>query len=174
MTSTITTAEAATQAHVTINTVRAWARRGIIAATKQAGRWIIDSASLAHRITIGKMKRRTRKPAPAWTTETMVAIGGNRWQRAGHDRVYFNNWAELAGIEVSRYNTGNISSAAYQDEGISNSQAYKLLECIDKVWFDAEDGKLHCRYGYGESRVASPKELWAAVVAGIRTALAAL
>ncbi|KPC86952.1 hypothetical protein ADL27_44770, partial [Streptomyces sp. NRRL F-6602] len=104
MTSTITTAQAATEAHVTIDTIRSWARHGIIAATKQAGRWIIDTASLAHRITIGKMKRPAKK-TPTWTTENMVAIGGNRWQKAGHDRVYFNNWADLAGLEVHRYRT---------------------------------------------------------------------
>jgi hypothetical protein len=173
MTSTITTTEAATQAGVTINTIRTWARHGIIAATKQAGRWIIDTASLARRITIGKMKRPAKK-TPTWTTENMVAIGGNRWQKAGHDRVYFNNWADLAGLEVHRYRTGNISAAAYQGRGISNSQAYKLLDSIDKVWFDAEDGKLHCRTGWSESRVASVDELWNAITAGVRTAINAL
>lgn len=55
------TAAAALQANVTIATIRSWARRGVIAATKTAGRWIIDAASLTHRITIGN--RRTRKQA---------------------------------------------------------------------------------------------------------------
>jgi len=73
---TITTTAAATQAGVTIATVRTWARHGIIAATKQAGRWVIDTASLAHRIAIGA--RRARKqtamtqptpPAPMSRTE---------------------------------------------------------------------------------------------------------
>lgn len=167
------TTAAAVEAHVTVATIRAWCRRGVVAATKQAGRWIIDTTSLAHRITIGALKRPAKK-AIAWTVETMTAIGGNRWQRNGMDRVYFNNWAELAGIETSHYNTGNISGATYKGEGISNSQAYKLLGCIDKVWFDAADGKLHVRYGYGESRVASREQLWGAVVAGVRAELATL
>ena len=50
------TTAAATQAGVTIATIRTWCRRGVIAATKTAGRWIIDAASLAHRITIGQYK----------------------------------------------------------------------------------------------------------------------
>ncbi|MET9051206.1 helix-turn-helix domain-containing protein [Streptomyces bacillaris] len=166
------TTTAAKTAKVTVATIRDWARRGIIAATKVAGRWIIDTASLARRIAIGAMKRPARPVV--YSIETMVAIGGNRWQRNGMDRVYINDWAAFAGIETTRYNTGNISSASYQGEGVSNSQAYKLLGSIDKVWFDAADGKLHGRYGYDESRVASRDEVWSAVVAGIRTAIAAL
>ncbi|GHG33228.1 hypothetical protein GCM10018777_56700 [Streptomyces albogriseolus] len=163
---------AATEAGVSIDTVRTWCRIGAVAAVKQAGRWIIDAASLAARIAIGKMKRPAKKVV--YSIETMTAIGGNRWTKAGHDRVYLNNWDEFAGLEVTRYNTGNISTASYQDQGISNSQAYKILGCIDKVWFDAADGKLHCRYGWGESRVASREEVWDAVVAGVRAAIAAL
>lgn len=47
------TTTAAQTANVTISTIRTWARNGVIAATKVAGRWIIDAASLARRITIG-------------------------------------------------------------------------------------------------------------------------
>lgn len=166
------TTTAAETAKVTVATIRNWARRGIIAATKVAGRWVIDTTSLARRIEIGTMKRPARKVV--YSVETMVAIGGNRWQRNGKDRVYINDWAAFAGIETTRYNTGNISSASYQGEGVSNSQAGKLLGSIDKVWFDAADGTLHGRFGYGESRVASREEVWAAVVSGIRTAIAAL
>lgn len=51
------TTAAALQAHVTVATIRTWCRRGVIAATKAAGRWVIDTASLAHRIAIGAMRR---------------------------------------------------------------------------------------------------------------------
>jgi len=166
------TSTAAAEARVTVATIRTWCRIGAVAATKQAGRWIIDTASLAARIAIGAMKRPARKVI--YSIETMTAIGGNRWQKNGMDRVYLNNWAEFAGIETTRYNTGNISSASYQGEGISNSQAYKLLGSIDKVWFDAADGKLHGRFGYGESRVATRDDVWVAVVAGVRAAISAL
>ena len=168
------TSAAATEAHVTVATIRTWCRIGAVAAVKQAGRWVIDTASLAARIAIGKMKT-CKAPRPViYSTETMTAIGGSRWQKNGMDRVYINNWAQFAGIETSHYGTGNISSASYQGESISNSQAYKLLNSIDKIWFDAADGKLHGRFGYSESRVATREELWAAAIAGIRTAIAAL
>ncbi|WP_371793056.1 helix-turn-helix domain-containing protein [Streptomyces sp. NBC_01471] len=166
------TTAAADTAKVTVATIRDWARRGVIEATKTAGRWVIGSASLARRIAIGAMKRPARRVI--YSIETMLAIGGNRWQRNGMDRVYINDWAAFAGIETTRYNTGSISSASYQGQGISNSQAGQLLGSIDKVWFDAATGKLHGRYGYSESRVATRDEVWAAVIAGIRTAIAAL
>lgn len=57
------TTTAATQANVTIATIRTWCRRGVIAAVKQAGRWTIDPASLNHRIEIGKMKAARTTPA---------------------------------------------------------------------------------------------------------------
>jgi hypothetical protein len=171
--STLNVTAAATEAHVTAETVRAWCRRGVVAATKIAGRWVISAASLAHRIAIAAMKA-PRKVA-AWTVETMTAIGGRLWEKNGMRRVYLNDWQTFAGLELTHYGTGNISSATYQGAGISNSQAYKLAGAIEKVWFDTEDGKLHCRLGSGQSsRVATHTEVWEAVVAGVRTALAAL
>lgn len=50
------TTTAAETAKVTVATIRGWARRGVIAATKVAGRWVIDTTSLARRIEIGAMK----------------------------------------------------------------------------------------------------------------------
>ena len=56
------TTAAATQANVTVATIRTWCRNGVVTATKQAGRWIIDQASLAARIAIGAMRTRKAKP----------------------------------------------------------------------------------------------------------------
>lgn len=165
------TTTAATQASVTVATIRTWCRIGAVAAAKVAGRWVIEAASLTRRIALGIKK--AAKPI-VFSIETMTTIGGSRWTKAGKDRVYLNDWAAFAGLEIFHYNTGNISSAAYRGEPISNSQAYKLAGAIDKVWFDAETGKLHCRYGYGESRFATREELWTAVVTGVRAAIAAL
>lgn len=47
---TLTTADAAELAHVTTATVRAWCRMGAVRATKKAGRWNIDRASLLRRL----------------------------------------------------------------------------------------------------------------------------
>jgi hypothetical protein len=165
------TTTAATEARVTVATIRTWARRGAIAATKQAGRWVIDAASLARRIAIGARKARK---AIAFTVETLTAVGGSRWQKNGMDRIYFNNHAQLAGLELHRYKTGNISAAYWQGELVSNSQGGKLATTIDKLWFDLADGKFHARFGWGRSREASPDEVFDAAIAGIRTAIAAL
>jgi len=171
MTTTYSAAAAAQLADVTVATVRAWARMGAVRAVKVARRWVIDATSLARRISLGI--RRARK-AVVYSTETMVAIGGNRWQRGEMDRVYFNNIHELAGLELSHYGTGNISSASWQGEAVSNSQGYKLAGSVEKVWFDAATGKIHGRFGYSESRVASRQEVFDAAVAGIRARIAAL
>ena len=56
---TYTTTAAAQLANVTTETIRAWARMGAIRATKAAGRWVIEAASLTKRIAMGI--RRTRK-----------------------------------------------------------------------------------------------------------------
>jgi len=165
------TATAAEQAKVSIATIRRWCRIGAVAATKRAGRWVIDAASLAYRISLG-VRRTTRKIV--YTVENMIAIGGSEWERHGKHRVYLNNWADLLGLEVGRYKSGNIRWATYKGKSISNSQAYKILGSIDKVWFDAADGQLYCRFGWSESRVADHDQVWADVIAGVRAAIANL
>src|SRR5690625_4620643 len=172
MTTTYTTTAAAQLAGVTTDTIRVWARMGAVKATKIARRWAIEAASLAKRIAMGI--RRTTKKAIVYTTENMIAISGSRCRKAGHDREYFNNWHDLAGLELSHYGTGNISSASYQGEGIPNSQGYKLLGSIDKLYFDANTGNIHCRYGPSESRVATQREVFESAVEGIRARIAAL
>lgn len=42
----LTTAEAAEEAGVSASTVRRWCRTGLVYATKQAGRWMVDADSL--------------------------------------------------------------------------------------------------------------------------------
>jgi hypothetical protein len=48
------TMDAAQKARVTASTIRTWCRRGVIAAAKVAGRWVIEATSLARRIEIGR------------------------------------------------------------------------------------------------------------------------
>ncbi|MFJ4473283.1 hypothetical protein ACIP2X_38115 [Streptomyces sp. NPDC089424] len=176
------TTAAATEAHVTVATIRDWARRGIVAATKVAGRWVIDTASLAHRIAIGAIKRPVRKAKRVvLTAENIKAIGGNEWIRGAYHRIYLNDWTEYAGIEVTRYKTGNISSASLGGRGIANGRAYDLLGAVSKVYFDVTDGHLyvqHCgaesyeiRYLDGERDYVN---LVARISAGVRAAVAAI
>ncbi len=65
----------------------------------------------------------------------------NTWTHpgTGEVRLYVNNLAEVIGLDVSFYKTGNVSSAALDGERISNSKAAQLLGV--KVWLlDGEDG----------------------------------
>lgn len=72
------TTAAATQANVTVATIRTWCRRGVIAATKTAGRWLIDAASLTRRIEIGARKMTT--PQTRYTiTEGTNQYGTTTW-----------------------------------------------------------------------------------------------
>jgi hypothetical protein len=164
------TTTAAEIAKVTPATVRYWCRYGAVSATKIRGRWNINADSLAARVALTKPK------TAELTAENLIAVGGNRWTKGAYDRVYFDTADVLrfAGLEVTRYNTGNISTAVWRGEFISNSQAGKLLGSIDKFWFDLTDGSFWHRGGYSESRVATRDEIVTAAIAAIKTAITEL
>jgi hypothetical protein len=67
------TAAAAIEANVTVETIHTWCRIGAVAALKQAGRWVIDAASLAHRIAIGQ--RKAARNTPPRSRDLDIAIG---------------------------------------------------------------------------------------------------
>jgi hypothetical protein len=87
------------------------------------------------------------------TQQSLIALGGKLWERDGKRRVYFSPLAEFIGLEVNRYNTGNVSSATLNGERISNSQATRMLWAVaGKFWWDAADEKFHWKdidNGYG-------------------------
>lgn len=64
--------------------------------------------------------------------------GFKRWTKETMDRLYIN--AEALGLEVERYKTGNVSSAYYRNERISNSRGSAMLYA--KTYIDIETGKL--------------------------------
>lgn len=64
--------------------------------------------------------------------------GFNRWTKGNMDRLYIN--ADALGLEVERYNTGNVSSAYWQGERISNSRGSAMLYA--KTYIDIATGKL--------------------------------
>lgn len=84
-----------------------------------------------------------------YTIEDLMAMGAKRWQKAGYDRLYLNMAGrKLAKLEISRYNTGNISSAFFKGEVISNSSAGRILGSLDKAFIDLTTGKLvYTNYG---------------------------
>lgn len=104
------------------------------------------------------------------TTETIantVLIHTRKWihPETGQVRHYINDWQAKAGLEVSHYNTGNISYAEYKGQKVSNGKA---SEFTGKAWVD-EKGKVHLN-GYKGRRLAERKDvltdLQAAVDAG--------
>lgn len=130
------TTAAASQAGVTVDTIRYWCRYGAVAAIKQAGRWVIDAASLAHRIALGKPSRR------GLTIDTMTAIGGREWQRGGKHRVYLNDWASfLVGFEIESKTVAYID-----DRRLGNGMLRHTLRTVESVYYDDADGQLHVQH----------------------------
>ena len=84
---------------------------------------------------------------PSLTPEALEAIGGNRWQKGDLDRVYFNDLADLYGLDYTTYKTGNIMSASLGGEKISNSKASKILSSLNfgKLWYDCHTNEFHHR-----------------------------
>ena len=95
------------------------------------------------------------------------AIGGGLWERGNMRRVYMNDLAGLYGLRVSRYNTGNTSSATVNGEPISNRRANYLTNTfrVAKLWWDISAGEW-------ASRDLGPLEQ-NAIIAAIEAKLAA-
>ncbi|WP_157253232.1 hypothetical protein [Nonomuraea typhae] len=68
------TTAAAQTAGVTVATIRHWCRTGVVAAAKAAGRWIIEAASLAYRVTLGKERRMSHAPVEHRVDDTTTVI----------------------------------------------------------------------------------------------------
>lgn len=161
---------AAAKARRTVATIRTWCRRGVIGATKQAGKWVIDQTSLEYRISLDK----PAAPKPL-TAEDIIAIGGRRWTKAGHDRVYLNDpMARWSGLELSRYKSGNICGATLDGERISNSEGRRLAMAIHKLYFDIPTGKLFIQWAGSGPRDLTHEEIAERIFAGVRASVAAL
>jgi len=83
----------------------------------------------------------------AWFEARLIASGGKLWERGEHRRLYFNDLMGLYGLEVDRYNTGNISHATLDGEQISNSSARQIADMLGwgKFWYDLNTGKFASR-----------------------------
>lgn len=102
--------------------------------------------------------------------EALISVGGSPWTKGDHYRIYFDDPAGLAGLELTRYNTGNISSAAWRGEGISNSQGSSISASVEKLWFDVPTWQWQARFNqYAKtSKHASKQEIFDAAVAHIK------
>src|SRR5690606_14036559 len=83
----------------------------------------------------------------AWLEARLIQAGGRRWMKAGHNRIYFNNLAELYGLRYGTYNTGNICWAELDGERISNNSARQILFALSsaKVWYDCTTGRFEAK-----------------------------
>ena len=61
--------------------------------------------------------------------------GFSRWTKGDYDRLYIN--AGKLGLECGYYNTGNIRSASFDGESISNSRARRMKAA--KTFLDEEN-----------------------------------
>lgn len=65
--------------------------------------------------------------------------GFRRWTKGSMDRLYIN--AETLGLEIERFKTGNVCSAYYRGEKISNKRGSEMVSA--KTYIDIETGELH-------------------------------
>lgn len=69
-------------------------------------------------------------------------MGATRWTKGEHDRLYLNEAAaKLIGLEISYYNTGNISYAKLDGEKISNRRAGEL-SAVTSIYININTGKM--------------------------------
>ena len=69
--------------------------------------------------------------------ETLLAMGASRWTKYGRDRLYLRNcYKDLLKMKISYYNSGNISGASLDGEGISNSEANRIKDMAYGCYID--------------------------------------
>ena len=78
----------------------------------------------------------------------------NRETAISSYKVYFNDLETLLGLQVYRYNSGNISGAKQNGQKISNSQAKSILNRLagTKVFFDLTRDTFVVQYGHLSDR----------------------
>lgn len=90
-------------------------------------------------------KEDTKKESKDKFADYLTEKGLTVWEhpRTGEKRIYLNKVAhELLGIEIDRYNTGNISKFMMDGEKVSNSYGYSILGALDKVYYDVAKKKI--------------------------------
>lgn len=89
--------------------------------------------------------------------EKLIELGGNRWQKGGHDRIYLDSktLAEAIGLEAETYKTGNICSATLKGEKISNSEAGRIYGALGgaNLYYDCSKDKFFWRTPINEEYI---------------------
>lgn len=138
------TTAAAAEAQVTVATIRTWCRRGVIAAAKTAGRWVIDTVSLARRIAIGAM--RTRKATPVIDLNG-VTVKRRTVRRTGANTTVLSN---LAPLFTDRFNAIPDDGDRAHALNVFASAVIVISDQADGDWAGdpqaREDGRLRTSY----------------------------
>lgn len=67
----------------------------------------------------------------------LIGMGASRWSKGGRDRLYLNeSYKKLLNLKISKYNSGNISSAYMGDEQISNRKAADIISFSKDTYID--------------------------------------
>lgn len=85
------------------------------------------------------------------TEQKLIDIGIKAWERGDMRRYYMDDKAFSAvfGLEIARYNSGNICGATLNGSEISNGRAAKLIG--QGVFFDAVRGEWYRKGAFGTS-----------------------
>lgn len=91
----------------------------------------------------------TATPRPL-ITDDQAALIGRRSESSGRVRYFINDWAQILGFEIERYNKGAIRYCRIPGvDSISNNKAERLL--CGKVWI--EDGQIYGRIDWDAAGV---------------------
>lgn len=138
----VTTATAARWARVTVRTIRAWCRRGLLGAAKLHGRWAVTVAKL--RDLLARLNPAPR-PRPAGRHRKGEAVpvktGRGARLRVGHHMSVQRRIIVLDAV-VERANVGRITAAEYlaqlgADEAFINSYASPYGRAVAKAYRSA-------------------------------------
>jgi hypothetical protein len=90
--------------------------------------------------------------------------GFKRWTKGDYDRLYID--ATACGLECDTYKSGNISSATFNGESISNARAGRMKAM--KMYVDIATGEFHAEHAYGakgDTEIAAAAEaIYTAIV----------
>lgn len=89
------------------------------------------------------------------TIAKLEAAGFNRWTKGRFDRLYIN--AVDLGLEVDYYKTGNVSSATWCGQDVSNADGRRLL--ATKIYVDVKTGELHVQTGFSAHFIGEEYEV---------------
>lgn len=108
----------------------------------------IAKLSMALRQAWAEAKAQTSCTEMGWNVKALEAMGATRWTKYGKDRLYLSKCgAQIIGLAVDRYNSGNICSAEINGESISNTEANRYMSTYADAYIDMTTGKVCAVYG---------------------------